>query len=148
MPGAASLRAAEYYAHPRNAFWKIAESLWRVDQHAAYDERVRALQAAGVAVWDVLRTCRRSGSLDSGIERESAVANDFREFLQHHPGITRVYFNGNTARDLYDRHVLATLPENLQLIARYTLPSTSPANARLSLLEKTRAWHAITQPDD
>jgi len=148
MPGAASLLASEYYAHPRNAFWKIAESLWDVDQALHYPARVLALKAARIAVWDVLKTCRRSGSLDSSIERESIVANDFRGFLRQNPEISRIYFNGNTARQLYDRHVLNTLPENLQLIPRFTLPSTSPANARLSLQEKIRAWRVISQPRD
>jgi double-stranded uracil-DNA glycosylase len=146
MPGAASLRVAEYYAHPRNAFWMIAESLCGIAKDAPYPARVRALEAAGIAVWDVLETCRRSGSLDSSIEPESIVANDFSGFLQQNPGIRRIYFNGGAARQLYDRHVLGTLPENLQLIPRITLPSTSPANAGFSLQEKTRAWRVISQP--
>jgi TDG/mug DNA glycosylase family protein len=148
MPGAASLQAGEYYAHPRNAFWMIAESLWSIAREAPYPARVRALESAGIAVWDVLRTCRRSGSLDSGIERQSIVANDFRGFLQRHPGIRRIYFNGNTARQLYDRHVLEALSLRQQQISRFTLPSTSPANARASLGEKTLAWSAISNPPE
>jgi TDG/mug DNA glycosylase family protein len=146
MPGAASLQAGEYYAHPRNAFWMIAESLLGIAHKEPYSGRVRALEATGVAVWDVLRTCRRSGSLDSAIEPDSIVANDFRRFLQRNPGIGRIYFNGATARRLYARHVLATLPADQQLIPLLTLPSTSPANASNSLQEKTRAWRAIIQP--
>jgi double-stranded uracil-DNA glycosylase len=147
MPGTASLQAREYYAHPRNAFWTIVESLLDIQRAAPYSERCDALVAAGIAVWDVLKVCRRSGSLDSAIEPDSIVANNFRIFLQRNPGIERIYFNGNTARRLYDRHVLATLSQNQQLIPRFTLPSTSPANASFTLQEKIRAWRAIGRHD-
>jgi double-stranded uracil-DNA glycosylase len=147
MPGTASLQAREYYAHPRNAFWTIVESLLDIERTAPYSERCDALANAGVAVWDVLKACRRSGSLDSAIEPDSVVANDFRRFLQRNPGIERIYFNGNTARRLYDRHVLATLAQSQQLIPRFTLPSTSPANAGCSLQDKIHAWRVISQHD-
>ena len=143
MPGVASLQAREYYAHPRNAFWTIAETLFGIARDLPYAERVRALEAAGLAVWDVLKACRRNGSLDSAIEAQSIVANDFRRFLKRNPGITRIYFNGNMARQLFDRHVLPTLTEKQQLIPRVTLPSTSPANAGFSLPQKTQAWRVV-----
>ncbi len=143
MPGVASLQAGQYYAHPRNAFWLIVESLFGIARENPYAERVLALEGAGVAVWDVLKACRRSGSLDSAIEPDSIVANDFRRFLKKNPGIGHIYFNGNTARQLFERHVMATLTDEQQLIPRLTLPSTSPANASFSLIEKTRAWRVI-----
>jgi TDG/mug DNA glycosylase family protein len=143
MPGAASLQAREYYAHPRNAFWSIMESLLGIKRAAPYATRSRALAAAGVAVWDVLESCRRPGSLDSAIELHSIVTNDFERFLRQNPGITRIYFNGNTARRLFDRHVLPQLADSQKQIARITLPSTSPAHAGLSLPQKTRAWRVI-----
>jgi double-stranded uracil-DNA glycosylase len=147
MPGTASLQARQYYAHPRNAFWPIMESLLGVERTAPYAARAAALANAGIALWDVLKVCRRSGSLDSAIEPESIVANNFRRFLQRHPGIERIYFNGNTARRLYDRHVLAALSQSQQLIPRFTLPSTSPANASFTLQEKIRAWRVIGRHD-
>lgn len=143
MPGVASLQAQEYYAHPRNAFWTIMESVLGIERSAHYSVRTKALAEAGICVWDVLKACRRSGSLDSAIERDSIVPNDFRRFLRQHPGINRIFFNGNAARQLYDRHVLPTLAADQKLIARITLPSTSPANAGSSLREKTQAWQAI-----
>jgi TDG/mug DNA glycosylase family protein len=145
MPGAASLAAQQYYAHPRNAFWPIIESLLGIDRSAAYAERTQALASAGIAVWDVLKACRRRGSLDSAIEPDSIVPNDFRRFLRQNPGIERIFFNGNAARQLYDRHVLATLAAPQRLIPRLTLPSTSPAHAGRSVQEKTLAWRAILQ---
>ena len=144
MPGVASLQAGEYYAHPRNAFWSIAESLFGVARAEPYAVRVRALELAGIAVWDVLATCRRRRSLDSDIEPDSIVANDFHAFLQRNPGIVRICFNGNSARMLFERYVLPTLSAQQQQIMRLALPSTSPANARLSLQQKTRAWAVIS----
>jgi TDG/mug DNA glycosylase family protein len=143
MPGVASLQAHEYYAHPRNAFWPIMESLFSIARTLPYAQRTTALADAGIAVWDVLRHCRRNGSLDSAIEPDSMVANDFRRFLQQNQKISRIFFNGGTARKLYDRHVLPSLPEAIQHIPRITLPSTSPANAGLSMREKARAWKVI-----
>jgi double-stranded uracil-DNA glycosylase len=147
MPGVASLQAGEYYAHPRNAFWEIAEALFGISRTQPYAERVLALETAGVAVWDVLKACRRSGSLDSAIETGSIVTNDFRRFLRRNPGINRIYFNGGMAHALFERHVLPTLAEDQRLIARFTLPSTSPANARLTLAQKSLAWRVITRFD-
>lgn len=145
MPGAASLAAHEYYAHPRNAFWAIMESLFGIDRAAPYAERTRALSAHGIAVWDVLATCRRRGSLDSAIEPDSVEVNDFHGFLAKHQQVRHIFFNGGMAAALFERHVLSMLTEPQQRIPRSTLPSTSPANARLPLGGKTRAWRVISR---
>lgn len=145
MPGVASLTATEYYAHPRNAFWSIAESLFGIDRAAPYAARVHALQRAGIAVWDVLASCRRRTSLDADIEPASIVANDLRSFLRRHAGIRHIYFNGNAARQLYERQVLPTLTPLQQLLPRVVLPSTSPAHAGRTLQQKITAWAVIRQ---
>jgi hypoxanthine-DNA glycosylase len=78
MPGAASLRAGQYYAHPRNLFWRILGELVGAVPALSYDERLRRLRASGIALWDVVGSCARRGSMDADIERGSIVANDFR----------------------------------------------------------------------
>src|SRR5258706_6926573 len=75
MPGQASLRAGQYYAHPRNAFWRIMGSLFGAGPSLPYAERTARLQSAGIALWDVLQACVRPGSLDASITDE--VANHF-----------------------------------------------------------------------
>lgn len=138
MPGVASLRQARYYAHPRNAFWPIAAQVLGFAPTLDYPERLQALQAAGVALWDVLQACERPGSLDADIRHDTLVPNDFAAFLQAHPAITRICFNGGKAATLYRRHVLPTLPQ--AALEYHDLPSTSPAHAAISFDQKLAAW--------
>lgn len=145
MPGIASLNATEYYAHPRNAFWNIAEALFGIARAQPYAARVRALELAGIAVWDVLAACRRRTSLDSAIEPASVVTNDLRKFLQRNARIGHIYFNGDATRKLYERQVLPGLTPRQQRIPRKALPSTSPAHAGLTLAQKIKAWSVIRQ---
>lgn len=145
MPGTASLQANEYYAHPRNAFWPIMAAVLGFDPAAPYHDRVAALRAGRVAVWDVLKACRRTGSLDSDIEPDSIEFNDFGTFFAAHPGVTRVCFNGGTAERLYQRFVPAILTRRDLHYTR--LPSTSPAHAAMSVADKSHAWRAaLIQP--
>ena len=139
MPGAASLNAHQYYAHPRNAFWPILADLIGFDPKIDYETRTQRLIDAGIAVWDVLMSCERHGSLDSQIEPTSIVANDFNGFFTGHPRIGRVYFNGATAEVLYKRHVLQTLMGTVHP-SYVRLPSTSPANASIAASDKARVW--------
>lgn len=145
MPGEASLDAQQYYAYRHNAFWPIMGKLLRMPAGASYEARLRALQAAGFALWDVLAECRREGSLDASIEQATARANDIAGLLQAHPGITLVCLNGTTVQTLFKRHVakVQALPAHSAVV---TLPSTSPANARLTPQDKYLAWEAVLLP--
>ncbi len=138
MPGRASLEAQQYYAHPRNAFWPIMAAHCGIDPAAAYAERVAALLDAGVALWDVLGECRRSGSLDADIEFDGARPNAIAALLEAHPLIRRVCLNGAAAATLYRRFRLPG-PPRVELLQ---LPSTSPAHAGMGFAEKMRRWHA------
>ena len=148
MPGAASLAAGEYYAHPRNAFWSIIEAVWDIPRSLPYAERARSVQARGLAIWDVVARCRRPTSLDADIDRASVVVNDFAGFLGRHPGIRQIAFNGAGAEALFRRHAWPSLPETLQQLPRLRLPSTSPAHASLALEAKVDAWRALRRYTD
>jgi double-stranded uracil-DNA glycosylase len=143
MPGKASLRANQYYAHPRNAFWQIIESLFGIDRTLPYEVRCAQLMAQRIAIWDVLQTCTRSGSLDSDIERSSIIANDFPAFFAAHPDIRAIYFNGAMAEQVFRRYATDFLPEALQRLPTVRLPSTSPANATYSFDRKLAAWRIM-----
>jgi len=139
MPGKESLRQQQYYAHPRNAFWKIVGETLGFDAGSRYEARTSSLSAAGVALWDVLKSCTRKSSLDSDIDSNTIVPNDFVSFFASHPHIRRVCFNGAKAEQLYHRHVLRLLAEQPD-VEYVRLPSTSPANAGIPFDEKMRAW--------
>jgi len=143
MPGVASLKAAQYYAHPRNLFWPTMDALFGVPLVLAYDERVARLNAQGIALWDVLRACERPGSLDASIVRGSEQANDFAGFLDRHPRLQAIALNGAAARDAFHRHARPRLGKRLDTVQLIALPSTSPANAGLSLAAKRAAWQAL-----
>ena len=141
MPGAESLRKGEYYAHPRNLFWRLLGTMCDFNAAMPYAERVEALGAAKISVWDVLQSCTRNGSMDADIDKSSIVPNDFNAFFKRQSNITHVFFNGSTAESIYRRKVLPGLSTRLIHYAR--LPSTSPAHASMSFEEKLAAWRAI-----
>lgn len=141
MPGEASLRAGQYYAHPRNLFWPILGELTGAHPALPYVERLRCLETAGIALWDVLQCCEREGSLDTRIDTSTIVPNDFPGFLAAHPQITRVFFNGAMAEASFRRHLLKSLaPRQLEY---QRLPSTSPANAAFSFARRLEAWRSV-----
>ena len=140
MPGAASLRAGQYYAHPRNAFWPIMGELFGAGPSLSYEQRVERLQSVGVAVWDTLQACLRPGSLDASITEE--VANDFPALFAAHPDITHVFFNGSKAETAFRRLVLPVLPDDHRLTFM-RLPSTSPAHAAMGVDAKLQAWSVV-----
>lgn len=141
MPGVASLRAGQYYAHPRNLFWRLLCDVFEADPAMPYAKRIALLKVNRIALWDVLASCDREGSLDSAIDDRSAVANDFAAFYRGHRRIRHLFFNGAKAEAGYRRHVLPELGEAVQRPhACLRLPSTSPAHAALTYAQKLLAW--------
>lgn len=146
MPGRRSLAEQQYYAHPQNAFWPIMAALAGFESGLDYGGRVRALTAAGVAVWDVLGYCERPGSLDADIRRDSMVVNDFSGLLARQPGIGLVCCNGATAATAWRRHVEPALGARADTLAMHQMPSTSPAFAALRPAQKLAAWREVVAP--
>jgi hypoxanthine-DNA glycosylase len=146
MPGAKSLEMQQYYAHPQNLFWELMSAVLDVDKADDYESRTQMLLDHHIALWDVLKHCKRNGSLDSDIENDSMEPNDFLLFLSHHPRIHAVLFNGQKAESEFYRTVLPTLSrEIVEKLDFYSLPSTSPANAGIPKPEKHRAWKDAVQ---
>lgn len=141
MPGTESLRRQQYYGHPRNAFWQIIGTLIGFDAELDYCRRLLIIKQHHIALWDVLEHCERRGSLDSAIRPASEKANLVAELLQSHHSIRTVLFNGKKAETTFKRHINPQLHGLHTAKIRYeTLPSSSPANARLTVAEKCKSW--------
>lgn len=131
MPGVRSLEQAQYYAHPRNAFWRILFETFGQELTEDYEEKKRLIMARDLALWDVARACEREGSLDS--DMRNIVHNDFGELFAAQPGIHTILCNGATAHALFEKSGVA----GARTVIR--LPSTSPAYT-LSYEKKYAAW--------
>lgn len=143
MPGVASLAAHQYYALPRNAFWRIMGEIFGAGIDLPYQQRLGVLMSNRVALWDVLGSCIRPGSLDSSIDTQSAAANDFGRLFTDNPAIGQIFFNGKKAAEMYRRYVRGNLDGKAAAIHCTTLPSTSPAHAALSFDGKLAAWSIV-----
>jgi hypoxanthine-DNA glycosylase len=140
MPGERSLAAGQYYAHPANAFWTIVGGYCGTSRDAPYADRLRAVRARGIALWDVLQRCERQGSLDADIVVASALPNDFVDFLARHRGIRAVLCNGATSFRLFTQRVAPGLGPRGEQLTVHRLPSTSPAHASLRPAQKRALW--------
>lgn len=140
LPGVESLRQGQYYAHPRNAFWRLVGHVTGADLAALpYEDRLAHLRAAGIALWDVVASATRQGSLDTAI-RDPELA-DLPGLVARLPSLNAVAFNGATAARI-GRQQLAGAEGDVTLI---DLPSSSPANARLSFEQKLDRWSVLAR---
>lgn len=143
LPGRMSLERQQYYAQPRNAFWRIVEALWGIPLALPYEERTRRLALERVALWDVCAAAVRAGSLDTAIVHHTVEPNDFASFLTRHPRIRGVYFNGTKSAELWLRLVAPCLPADLRTLPTQVLPSTSPAHQVLTFAAKLERWRVV-----
>lgn len=136
LPGERSIDQQQYYAHPMNAFWPIMQELFGI--HGSYEQRLVQLRENRIALWDVLQSSVRPGSLDARIQLDSACANDFETFLHSHTNIQLIAFNGKKAEQLFKRFIdCHAIGKNLRLAG---LPSTSPAYAAMAFSGKLMRW--------
>ena len=143
MPGKISLEKGEYYAHSRNMFWKLIYSIFGAQPDQTYEEKKSFLKSKKIALWDVIKECDRSGSSASKII--NSIINDFEGLLARNPNIRYILFNGKKAESLFKRNVVNIT--KFQIIL-FTLPSSSPANASISLNNKMETWNQIKELAD
>ena len=135
FPGAQSLAAAQYYAHPRNGFWRLVSALVHEDLAALpYEKRLPRLLAHRVGLWDVLGACEREGSLDSAIRKPAA--NDFARLHTLCPQLETVGFNGQTSGKFAPQFAAAGY-------RTVVLPSSSPAHMAMSFEQKLEVWRQL-----
>lgn len=137
LPGAASLAAGRYYAHPRNQFWRLLGAVIGIDLAGlAYEERLQTLLAHRIGLWDVIAEAERAGSLDAAIRNHAA--NDLQALVASLPRLRVVAFNGGTAA----RIGMAQLGALAQRFRIVRLPSSSPAHA-VPFDVKLQEWQTV-----
>lgn len=136
IPGVKSLEKQEYYGHPQNKFWKIIFKLFDEEFSEDYTEKIKILKKYHIALWDVIDSCERKGSLDSEIKNEEA--NPIFELLENHQKISAIFCNGGKSFKILQQ----ILGENYK-IPIFLLPSTSPLHT-ISFAEKLEKWKIIS----
>ena len=141
MPSVKSLEQQEYYAHPQNRFWKIMAVLCNYPNlyKSNFKMKTDVMLKNNIALWDVIKTCNREGSLDSAIEDEKP--NDIRNLLKKYSNIKKIYLNGNKSYSAFKKY----FPDLLEKYTCFKMPSTSPANAKYSLEKLLTEWENIIQ---
>ncbi len=135
VPGIKSLEMQEYYAHPQNKFWTILFEIFDENFTRNYNEKIKFLEKNKIAVWDVIDSCEREGSLDTKIKNESH--NDIAELLKVYPKVQTIFCNGQKSfKNL--KKMLGEKPT----VSIYVLPSTSPAHA-IPFEKKLSEWSEI-----
>ena len=148
MPGVKSLEEQQYYAHPNNRFWKLMGMFCNTTnlQDINYQEKLQILLNYKFALWDVIESCNREGSLDIDIKNE--IPNNISDLLKQYPNIKGIILNGGKAYSAFKKY----FPELLKYYKCYKLPSSSPANAKYKLenlyQEYKTAFDKIINSDD
>jgi hypoxanthine-DNA glycosylase len=133
MPGMVSLTKQEYYANPRNHFWKIIYSIFDgLPIPENFEQKIKFLQSHKIGLWDVLENCERKGSLDIHIKNQKE--NDFESLCKEFPLITKIIFNGKQSHAFFSKRF-----GQIEGINYYVMPSTSPANT-MTFENKLTNW--------
>ena len=137
LPSDISILKDEYYANPKNQFWKIIFAIFNNNMPLyQYKEKTELLLKNKLGLWDVLTEAYRIGSLDSNIQRE--VLNDFSGLFADYPNIRKLAFNGDKAFKCYLR-MRAGLPQKELVL----LTSSSSMNTSKSLWLKIKEWEVV-----
>jgi TDG/mug DNA glycosylase family protein len=159
FPSARSLERGEYYGHERNHFWTLLGLILGFDPIVPYAERASILAAAGMALWDVIASCEREGSLDRDIRGETP--NPLARYIGKKPTIERLALNGGKAAQSFAAHIASELrapglalgktvqwmptfaPEARIRVMRLPSSSPVPTKAYRSVHDKLALWSAF-----
>ncbi|GKU77703.1 DNA-deoxyinosine glycosylase [Paenibacillus sp. L3-i20] len=149
-PSVKSLQHGQFYGHPQNYFWRVIYGLFQAPSEGEdtfpspdpiYENRITFLQEHRLALWDVISSCEREGSLDVNIKGE--ILNDIPGLLEQYPSVRCIAFNGSKAYDTFQRNFRGH--PALEDVAMLKLPSTSPIPTKYmrSLEDRLNAWRVI-----
>ena len=133
---------------PEMRFGLLCRELLDIPVNTTYQDKLKSVMDNGIALWDVLESCERKGSLDASIKNSSIEVNDFTQLLLDYPDIKLIAFNGAKAEQEFIKRVVPELSSRHQRIQTVRLPSSSPAMASLKKEEKLAIWQAaLNLPD-
>ena len=135
FPSVKSREQMFFYGHPQNRFWKVIAAIHEVEEPRSVEEKKRLLISNGIALWDVISFCDIDGSSDSSIK--NVIPNDIRIILDS-SNIEKIFVNGKTAEKYYNKYIRPKIDRDA-----ICLPSTSPANATVSLEKLIEIWRCI-----
>jgi len=132
FPSIDSFKNSFYYGHKQNQFWKLLADIFEENIPKTIEEKIDFLKKHKIALWDIVKSCNRKGSLDNCLK--NIEVNDIEKLLKKYPNIKAVFFTGRKAQQLYKKHF-----SHLNISTLY-LPSPSPAYKKLSYEEKLKEW--------
>ncbi|MCD8198621.1 MAG: DNA-deoxyinosine glycosylase [Phascolarctobacterium sp.] len=138
IPGRTSLAMQQYYAHPRNRFWKVLSLLFKEVVPENYEGKITFLEERNIALWDVISQCDREGSLDNNIKNEQP--NDIAGLIKKLPKLRAVFCNGGKAGAAFKKYFEGNIPAGIKV---YYMHSTSPANAGMDLEALYNEWRIV-----
>jgi len=142
FPSVISLQTGQYYANPRNDFWRIMEVVTCMPTALSYHARLSYLLSQGIGLWDVVGSCTRIGSADASIRDPEPAA--IGSLLIHYPGIRTIYCNGRRAEEGLDQALMQGSDSEKRWVHIGYLPSSSPAHA-VRFEEKCRSWMVLNE---
>ncbi len=135
FPSLKSFEQNFYYSHPKNQFWRLLAMVYSKELPKTIDEKKLLLKKHCIALWDVIKECKRENSSDSNLK--DIVPNDIEDLLKNYPNILKVCFTSKTAQKIYHKHFL-----DLKMQTHY-LPSPSPAYQVMKFEDKLEIYKAI-----
>lgn len=139
FPGEESLQLGQYYAHPRNHFWKILAGMFKEPAPVEWREKLEFLTSHRIALWDVIECASHKGSSDAKIDDSRSTPNDLLGLLERHPGLRAIAFNGHKSKDYFNKFIKQGIDAKIA-VPQIQLPSSSPALAVL-LEKKIEIWN-------
>ncbi len=142
FPGERSLQMQQYYAHPKNQFWRLVFDVIFGPNAInycpnSYENNSKLILQHGIGLWDVYVACEREGSLDSAIKH--AQCNDLASLRSRCPQLQAIAHNGGESYQHAKHTMILGLPV-------YKLPSSSAVHASWSFERKLMAWRDVLQP--
>ena len=108
--------------------------LFGKDEPKTIEEKKSLLKETHLALYDVIEECEIKNSSDASIK--NPIVSDLPSILQK-TQVSMVLLNGKKAGDLFLRYQLPTLKAPIEYAI---MPSTSPANAAVSMADLLHTW--------